>query len=79
MSLIDYFAWFVLAVLAVSSIAILVALAIAPGRIARRRHHPWAEAVAVSGWVTLIFGFVLWPVSLIWAYVDVPRKPDEAR
>ena len=24
------------------------------------------------GWVTLICGFALWPVALIWAYVDVP-------
>jgi hypothetical protein len=29
--------------------------------------------VTVAGWVTLVFGFVLWPVVLIWAYVDVPR------
>ena len=45
-----------------------------PGHVARRRGHPWAEAVAVAGWITLIFGFVLWPVAMIWAYVDVPAK-----
>ncbi len=28
--------------------------------------------MTVAGWVTLIFGFVLWPLALIWAYVDVP-------
>ena len=26
----------------------------------------------MAGWVTLIFGFALWPIALIWAYVDVP-------
>jgi hypothetical protein len=26
----------------------------------------------MAGWLTLFFGFVLWPVALIWAYVDVP-------
>ena len=38
-------------------------------------------AVQVAGWVTLFFGFVLWPVALIWAYVDVPepRKGEAAR
>ena len=28
--------------------------------------------MTVAGWVTLICGFALWPVALIWAYVDVP-------
>ena len=74
MSFIDYFAWFVLFVLLASAVAIFVALAVAPGRIAKKRGHPWAEAVEIAGWVTLIFGFVLWPLSLIWAYVDVPSK-----
>jgi hypothetical protein len=49
-------------------------MAAAPGQIAKKRNHPWAEAVEVAGWVTLIFGFVLWPLSLIWAYVDVPKR-----
>ena len=31
--------------------------------------------VAVGGWATLIFGFVFWPLVLIWAYVDAPAKP----
>jgi Protein of unknown function (DUF3302) len=34
--------------------------------------HPWAQAVTVAGWVLLFLGFALWPVVLIWAYVDVP-------
>jgi hypothetical protein len=25
--------------------------------IAKKRSHPWAQAVAVAGWVTLFFGF----------------------
>nr|WP_238193078.1 DUF3302 domain-containing protein [Methylobacterium frigidaeris] len=29
-----------------------------PGRIARRRGHPWAQAVAVGSLATLICGFV---------------------
>jgi hypothetical protein len=32
--------------------------------------------VTVAGWVTLIFGFALWPIALIWAYVDVPASRD---
>jgi uncharacterized protein DUF3302 len=33
----------------------------------------------VAGWITLIFGFALWPVVLIWAYVDVPARRSEER
>ena len=74
MSFIDYFAAFVLLFLAVVAVAIFVALGMAPGYIAKSRNHPWAQAVEVAGWVTLICGFVLWPLSLIWAFVDVPKR-----
>jgi uncharacterized membrane protein len=72
MSFLDLFAWIVLLILTVCSIAVVIFLAMLPGMIAKKRHHPWAEAVTVGGWVTLFLGFVLWPVVLIWAYVDVP-------
>lgn len=74
MSFIDYFAIFVLIILLLSGVAMIVAIGMAPGYIAKKRNHPWAEAVEIAGWVTLIFGFVLWPLSLIWAYVDVPNR-----
>jgi NADH:ubiquinone oxidoreductase subunit 6 (subunit J) len=75
MSGIDIFAWIVLIVLAASTIIVIVFMAMWPGMVARRRNHPWAEAVSVGGWVTLFLGFALWPVVLIWAYVDVPANP----
>ena len=76
MTFIDYFAWFVLFILVAMTVAIFVALGMAPGRIARRRGHPWAQAVAMGGWATLIFGFVFWPLVLIWAYVDLPARQE---
>lgn len=75
MAALDIFAWIVLAVLVVSTAVVIVFMAMLPGMVAHKRHHPWAEAVAVGGWVTLFLGFVLWPVVLIWAYVDVPQAP----
>jgi len=74
MTFIDYFAAFVLLVLLATAVAVLVAMGMAPGHIAKSRGHPWAQAVEVAGWVTLIFGLVLWPLALVWAFVDVPRK-----
>jgi hypothetical protein len=79
--MLDVFAWIVLIVLVASTTAVAVFLAMLPGSIAKRRGHPWAQAVTVAGWVTLFLGFALWPVALIWAYVDVPapRGPEPAR
>jgi FtsH-binding integral membrane protein len=73
MSGLDIFAWIVLVVLVASTAFVIVFMAMLPGMIAKRRNHPWAQAVTVGGWVTLFLGFVLWPVVLIWAYVDVPH------
>ena len=81
MTVLDIFAAFILVVLFLVAIAVFVALGMVPGYIARKRNHPWAEAVTVAGWLTLIFGFALWPLSLIWAYVDAPapRKREATR
>ena len=81
MSGLDIFAWIVLIVLVCSTVFVVVFMAMLPGMIAKSRNHPWAQAVTVAGWVTLFFGFVLWPVALIWAYVDVPAacKGEAAR
>jgi O-antigen/teichoic acid export membrane protein len=75
MSGVDIFAWIVLLILAASTIFVIIFMAMWPGMVARRRNHPWAEAVSIGGWITLFLGFVLWPVVLIWAYVDAPAKP----
>lgn len=51
MSMLDVFAWPVPIVLLFSTIAVVVLVAMVPGMIARRRGHPWANAVAVGGWL----------------------------
>jgi len=79
--MLDIFAWIVLIVLIASTVAVIVFLAALPGHIAHSRKHPWAQAVTVAGWITFFLGFALWPVVLIWAYVDVPapRKAEAAQ
>ena len=78
MSGLDIFAWIVLIVLLASAVFVIVFMAMLPGMIAKKRNHPYATAVQVAGWVTLFFGFILWPVALIWAYVDIPARKQEA-
>jgi hypothetical protein len=79
MSILDAFAWIVLIILLASGVAIFFIAGSLPGHIAKSRAHPWAQAVEVAGWVTLICGFVLWPIALIWAFVDVPARGSEKR
>lgn len=79
MSALDVFAWIVLGILLAVIVLVIYLMGSLPGHIARSRKHPWADAVTVAGWVTLIFGVALWPVALIWAYVDVPARPMGAR
>jgi hypothetical protein len=78
--MLDIFAWIVLVVLILSTVVVVVFLAALPGHIANSRGHPWAQDVTVAGWVTFFLGFALWPVVVIWAYVDVPapRKGEAA-
>jgi hypothetical protein len=47
--MIDIFAWIVLVVLVLSTVAVVVFLAMLLGSIAKRRNHPWAHAVTVAG------------------------------
>lgn len=72
MSILDLFAWIVLAILVASAVAMIFIAGSLPGHIARSRGHPWTQAVRMAGWITLFFGFALWPLALIWAYVDAP-------
>ena len=75
----DILAWAALIILFVVIGTVIWLMGSLPGHVARRRGHPHAEAVRVAGWITLIFGFALWPVALIWAYLDVPARPGEIR
>jgi hypothetical protein len=54
---------------AMAAVAAVVAvyLAMAPGRIAKRRGHPQADAVNLLGWLGLPTG-VLWVAAIVWAY-----------
>ena len=46
---------------------VAVDLAVLPGKIARKRGHPQADAVAMAGIIGLVTG-VLWPLAMAWAY-----------
>ena len=74
--LLDAFALLVLLVLAASAVAACVVLGMMPGRIARARRHPEADAISVCGWWGVITMGLLLPVAYIWAYTN-PQRRDE--
>lgn len=64
----DVFTFVVLFVL-LAAVAILVkVLGALPGKIARSRAHPQADAISVCGWLGVLTLGVTWPIALIWAY-----------
>lgn len=66
--MLDFFALIVLLVLLASIIAIWVIVGMLPGRIARSRSHPQADAINVCGWWGVITMGLLCPLAFIWAY-----------
>lgn len=65
----------------VSCMILVLALLGLPGKIAKKRNHPDAEAVNLMGWVGFL-GVVPWIQALIWAIketdvVDIRRFPKE--
>ena len=75
MSGLDIFAWIVLIVLIAAVVAGWIVLAMLPGKIAKQRDHPQAEAVNVAGWIGALAMGVFWPLALIWAFY----KPGASR
>lgn len=71
----DIFALIVLLVLVASAVAIWAVLGWYPGKIARERHHPQAEAIAVCGWWGVITMGLLLPLAWIWAYTKPAPAP----
>ena len=70
------FALFILIVLLVAAVAAVILLGMAPGRIARQRNHPQAEAINVCAWWGVITLGLLLPLAYVWAYyrpAEVPR------
>ena len=67
MGFMGIFALIVLTCLVATAIAVVVWLAMLPGKIAAQRQHPQADAVRIAGWLGILTG-VVWILALIWAY-----------
>ena len=62
----------------VALIGVIVAfLGMLPGKIAKGRNHPQAEAINVASWLGIITLGVLWPFALIWAWSSPEVPPGQ--
>ena len=66
----DIFALIVLLVLVVCLLAGWAALGYYPGKIARERNHPQAEAISICGWIGALTLGVFAPLAFIWAFTN---------
>ena len=57
----------------------LAEMAMLPGKIARKRKHPQAEAISVAGWLGLLMTLgVLWALAVVWAHT-LPASQSGSR
>jgi Protein of unknown function (DUF3302) len=70
----DAFAFVVFAVLIAVAVIIIVGLGQLPGKLASKWGHPQAAAINVASWLGIATGGVLWPLALIWAFLQ-PSSP----
>ena len=73
MTFLDVFALIVLGVLLATAVAAWVLLGMLPGKIARDRGHPQADAINVCGWWGALTLGILSPLAFVWAYTRVPN------
>jgi uncharacterized BrkB/YihY/UPF0761 family membrane protein len=68
MDALDIFALIVILLLLAVVIWLVVLLGSWPGKIARERNHPQADAITALGWIGIITMGVSWLVAIVWAY-----------
>jgi len=78
MAFIDIFTWIVFLIMISVIVGIIVFMGLWPGRIAKTRQHPQAEAITIGSWVCLLFGGIMWPLILIWAYTKPSATSTQA-
>ena len=57
-------------------VVIYMELAGMPGKTARERGHPQADAINILGWLGLILGIAPWMFAMVWARMQPPRVAD---
>jgi hypothetical protein len=71
----DVVVWLVVILVPIVGVSAFWFLHIWPERVAEQKHHPQAAAIQALCLMSLVFGGLLWPLAMLWAYM----KPMEFR
>ena len=71
----DVVVWVVVIFVPLVGVTVFWILHIWPERVAEQKHHPQAAAIQALCLMSLVFGGLLWPLAMLWAYM----KPMEFR
>jgi hypothetical protein len=86
----DFVVWIVVIAVPIVGVTVFWILHIWPERVAEQKHHPQATAIQALCLMSLVFGGLLWPLAMLWAYMkpmefklardddDRPIPPDAA-
>jgi hypothetical protein len=77
MEVLDIFALVVIALLIAVVIWLVVLLGSMPGKIARARNHPQADAITALGWIGIITVGASWLLAIVWAYYTPSTSHNE--
>jgi hypothetical protein len=77
--MLEIFALIILLVLLTAAVVLWAVIGMLPGRIARARNHPQADAITVCGWWGVITMGLLCPLAFIWAYTKQTPAVAETR
>ena len=69
----DVVVWVVVILVPIVGVAVFWVLHVWPERVAEQRHHTQAAAIQALCLMSLVFGGLLWPLAMLWAYM----KPME--
>ena len=81
--MLDVMTFVVFAILIAAAIIVVVQLGSLPGKLARHRGHPQADAINMAGWLGLLTVGVVWVLAMVWAFTKPPcanpvETPDAA-
>jgi hypothetical protein len=65
----DWLSIFILIALPPGGIYLFWMLHILPEKAAIKRHHPQKDAIHMLCLLSLVFGGLLWPIAMLWAYL----------
>jgi hypothetical protein len=69
----DVLVWVIVVIVPIVAVALIWTLHVWPERVAEKRGHPQKDAIQALCFLSLVFGGLLWPFAMLWAYMRPPR------